>query len=263
MQIRLISILAPFCTSNLNRRSLVPTPWAKIQLQPQGEQRARARAGAGYATYQDPCSNANGGFRLPTSREPFESYDKLKRKIGCVGGGRQHGAISWIGREDGKGWVSLNFLLPGVLDVKRLRSSIGTELPAALGQECVCSFHSSEYGFPPWRCQYVCDSARERLRRVKGHGSWVLVGIKTALLVVLGLGSWALGLLGVGSTTVQHSTVQIDVCTVLYCTRACMMQTRMLVSVGRTRSFTTNLDASLAGAAARNLQPNWEVLRRR
>ena len=112
--------------------------------------------------------------------------------------------------------------------MKRLRSSIGTELPAALGQECVCSFHASEYGFPPWRCQYVCDSAGERLRRVKGHGSWVLVGIKTALLVVLGLGSWAFGR-WIDNSAAQHSTDRCMYCTVLY---ACMHDANANVGLG-------------------------------
>ena len=159
--------------------------------------------------------------------------------------------------------------------MKRLRSSVATELPAALGQECVCSFHASEYaadGFPPWRCQFVCDSAsreecggrvwqeREteegqgsRQLGVGGDQDWA-VGYVWAWL----LGSWAFGR-WIDNSAAQYSIV----CTVVYCTRACMMQTRMLVSVGRTRSFTTKLDASLAGAAARNLQPTWEVLRRR
>jgi len=47
------------------------------------------------------------------------------------------------------------------------------------------------------------------LGRVKGHGSWVLVGIKQDWAVACAYAwAWALGLLGVGSTAVQHSTAQ-------------------------------------------------------
>jgi hypothetical protein len=150
-----------------------------------------------------------------------------------------------------------------------VRSSVGTELPAALGQECVCSSTQANTlavdGFPPWRCRFVCDSAsRESVAGHWGESRVTAVGCwwgssKTGPLLVLMLG---LGLLGFWALDqLQCSTAPH--CTELYCTRACMMQTRMLVSVGCTRSFTTKLDASLAGAAARNLQPTWEFLRRR
>jgi hypothetical protein len=191
--------------------------------------------------------------RLPTTdiSRTFESYDKLKRWGG--------GAVSTeqspgLGEEDGKGW----FLLPGVLDVRAV-AIIGTELPAALGQEYVRPRkHQANTLRTASRRGVVSlsasrESGQDSGESSKGHGSWVLVGIKTGLLVVLGL-RW-----------IYYSTVLY--CTVLYaCMHACMMQTRMLVShvsVGCTRRFTTKLDASLAGAAARNLQPIWEVLRRR
>jgi hypothetical protein len=104
-----------------------------------------------------------------------------------------------------------------------------------------------------WQERETEEGQGSRQLGVGGDQDWA-VGYVWAWL----LGSWAFGR-WIDNSAAQYSIV----CTVLYCTRACMMQTRMLVSVGRTRSFTTKLDASLAGAAARNLQPTWEVLRRR
>jgi hypothetical protein len=107
--------------------------------------------------------------RLPTAdiSRTFESYDKLKRRIGRTGGGEE-GAVSTeqspgLGGKMGRVGF-LNFLLPGVLGREGgWRSSVGTELPAALGQECVCSSTQANTlavdGFPPWRCRFVCDSA--------------------------------------------------------------------------------------------------------
>jgi hypothetical protein len=98
---------------------------------------------------------------------------------------------------------------------------IGTELPAGLGQDGVRPRKRIRCGGLPAVAlsvclQYVCSLSAvcQCGRRVKGHGSWVLVGIKTGLLVVLGL-----GLLGFGRW-IDCSTVHYS--TVLYCMRAYM-----------------------------------------
>lgn len=105
---------------------------------------------------------------------------------------------------------------------------IGTELPAGLGQDGVRPRKRIRCGGLPAVAlsvclQYVCSMSAvcQCGRRVKGHGSWVLVGIKTGLLVVLGLGLlgfWALDRLQY--STLLYSTLLY--CTVLYWMRAYM-----------------------------------------
>jgi hypothetical protein len=205
VQIRLISILAPFCTSNLNRRSLVPTPWAvsqhRFQLQPatpEGEQRAQAPDML-LIKILAPMQR-----RLPTAgiSRTFESYDKLKRRMGQSA---RSNLLDWEG--------SVPFAWsPG----REAVVIIGTELPAGLGQDGVRPRKRIHCGGLPAVAlsvclQYVCSLSAvcQCGRRVKGHGSWVLVGIKTGLLVVLGLGLlgfWALDRLQ--CSTAQHSTAQ-------------------------------------------------------
>jgi hypothetical protein len=129
-----------------------------------------------------------------------------------------------LGEEDGKGW----FLLPGVLDVRAV-AIIGTGLPAALGQEYVRprkhQANTSTLRTASRRGVVSLSASRESGQdsgeSSKGYGSWVLVGIKTGLLVVLGL-RW-----------IYYSTVQYSYSTVMSCPRACMHDANANVGLAR------------------------------